>query len=138
MTPHTSQDQTPRGDLISELLGAVSRLVRGEMALARAEAARSMRAALRGAVFAAIAGATGLAGVGLLAGAGAAALMAWGLSPAMALLATAAIFLIVCLCAALAAAAMIRRAGAFPERSARNLSRDYQTLKAGVTSDVVL
>ena len=135
MTLHSPQDAEPRGDLITALLQGFSRLVRGEIELAKAEVAQSARSAMRGAIFAAIAGVMAIAGIGLLAAACAAGLMAWGLDPALSLLATAVIFLIACLVFARVAAGLFQRAGNFNARSARNLSRDFQTLKAGVMSD---
>ncbi len=135
MTLHASHDQEPRGDLIMGLLQSLSRLVRGEIELAKAEVALSARSVMRGATLAVFAVILGIAGIGLLSAAGAAGLIAWGLAPAVALLVTAAIVLIACFAFAYMAAAALQRAGTFPDRSVRNLSRDIQTLKAGVTSD---
>lgn len=135
MTLHPSDPEAPRGDLITDLLTGLSRLVRGEIDLAKAEAARTLRAAMRGAILAATALMAGLATIGLLAAALAAAFMQWGLSPAMALLASAAVFAVVGAIAVAAAAHFLKRVGNFPDRTSKNLSRDMRTLKEGVTSD---
>lgn len=135
MSMHPSHPDAPRGDLITDLLQGLSRLVRGEIELAKAEAERSARAALRGVILAAVAAAAGLAAIGLLAAALALGLMAWGLSAPVAVLASAGVCLALCAGFAMAAAHLLKRAGNFPRRPARNLSRDIQTLREGVTSD---
>ena len=136
--PHAPQDAPARGDLIATLLAGLSRLLRGELELAKAEAARSMRAAARGAVFLAVALVLAFVALGALAAAAAAGLMAWGLSPPVALLATGGIFAVLCAGFGLTGAGMIKGASDMPKRSARNLSRDIQTLKSGVTSDATI
>ena len=135
MTLHASQSEPPRGDLIADLLAGLSRLVRGEIDLAKAEAARAARSALRGALLATVALMAGIAAFGLLAAASAAGLMALGLSPAIALLASASIFAMVCAIALVAATQVFKRVGMFPARTTKNVARDIRSLKEGVTSD---
>ena len=126
----------PTGGLIAEVLAGLSRLVRGEIDLAKAEAAQALQSVLRGAAFALAAVALVAVGLGLLVQSAVAALIAAGLSPAVASIAMAAVCLIAAYALVRLAIGHISRAGRFPDRSARNLTRDLQSFKAGVSSDV--
>ena len=72
--------------LMAEVFSGASRLVRGEIALARAEAAQKMRSAAFAVVQFVVAVILGITAMNLLAGAGVAALVGLGLSTAMAAL----------------------------------------------------
>lgn len=129
--PHGTQ---PTVGLITDVLAGLSRLVRGEIDLAKAEAALALKTVVRAAAFALASVALAAVGLGLLAQAAVAALIAAGLSPAGAALAVAAVTLACAYALVRGAIAQMNRAGRFPERSAENLSRDLQSLKSGVTS----
>lgn len=136
MTAPFPHDPPPTGGLIADVLAGLSRLVRGEIDLAKAEAALALKSVVRGAAFALGAMVMAAVALGLLAQAAVAALIAAGLSPAVACLALAALLLIAAYAMVRLAIGHMNRAGRFPDRSARNLSRDLKSFKAGVTSDV--
>ena len=136
MTAPFPHEPPSTGGLIGDVLAGFSRLVRGEIDLAKAEAALALKAVVRGAAFALTAMVMAAVALALLAQAAVAGLIAAGLSPAVACLALAALLLIAAYALVRLAIGHMNRAGRFPGRSARNLSRDLQSFKAGVTSDV--
>jgi Putative Actinobacterial Holin-X, holin superfamily III len=135
--PH---DSTPDGmtALFGEVLSCLAKLVRGEIALARAEAESKLRSALRAVIWIAVAAVLGIAAVTVLAGASIAGLVALGLPPVAA-------SGIVGLGLALAAYGCARRglyllspAQLMPSRSLTNMGQDLATLKTMVKSDAKL
>ena len=134
MTAPFPPEPPATGGLIADVLAGFSRLVRGEIALAKAEAAQALKGVLRGVVFALVAMVLAAVALGLLAQAAVGALIAAGLTPTMACLALGAVLMLAAFVLVRLALGQLDRASRFPDRSARNLSRDLQSLKAGVTS----
>ena len=134
MTMPFPNDAPPTPGLIADVLAGLVRLLRGEVDLAKAEAAAALKSVVRAAALALGAVALAAVGLGLLAQAAVATLIASGLSPAIAALLVAAVMLMGAAVLVTAARQHLRRAGQVHERSARNIVRDLQSLKSGVTS----
>lgn len=127
--------QAPVGGLIADMAAGISRLVRGEIALAKAEAGAMAQSVLRAVIFGLIGLAFAVTALNILAQACAAGLVGMGLSPGLALLMTGVGF---ALCAGIAvwlAVVTLDRMGRRPSRLARNLKRDFNSLKATETED---
>lgn len=78
---HPDSEDAPLAGLFAEVITGVSRLVRGEIALAKAEMQVTLRQTARAAAQIALAGILALVGLNVLAGAAVAALVAAGLAP---------------------------------------------------------
>ena len=132
--PHHRADQTT-GALLADVLAGLTRLVRGEIALARAETAEKLRGvafALAQFVMAAI---LGVAAVTMLAGAGAAALVAFGLSVWAAALITGVVLLLLAYACLRWGVYLLSPRHLTPSRSLSNLSRDAAAFKSMVKPD---
>ncbi len=131
----TEHQSRPTGTLLSDAARALSDLVRGEIALARAELEENIRKAVGGLILVVLAVAVALAALDVLAGAAVAALVAQGLSAGWSAFIVAAVLVL----AAVVLAALGLRALApsklFPRRTARNIRRDAQNLKEILTHD---
>ncbi|WP_309663734.1 phage holin family protein [Tabrizicola sp.] len=135
----TEQSDRPDRDATTNLLGdvvsGVARLIRGELALARAEAKRSLNdaaSALGKLVVAAILGATAL---NVLAGTAVAGLVALGLSPLWAGVAVGAGLLLVVFSLVHLGLAQLSPSNLAPKRMMKNLRQDAETLTSMVGSD---
>ena len=127
--------QAPVGGLIADMAAGISRLVKGEIALAKAEAGAMARSLVRAVVFGLIGLAFAVTALNILAQACAAGLVGMGLSPGVALLTTGVGF---ALCAGLGvwlAVVTFDRMGRRPSRLARNLKSDLNSLKATEKED---
>ena len=123
-------DDTPRslGGLISEAFDHASRLIRGEVALAKAELRESLSRAQRGIVMLVVAVVMALVGLTFAAMAAAAGLASAGLHPGWAMLIVAGAFLVI---AALLVAAGIKALDPerlAPTRTVKNLRRDAEAM----------
>ena len=131
-------DRTPRdtpAGLLGDVVSGFARLVRGELALARAEAKQSLddaTSALGKLVIAAILGITAL---NVLAGAAVAGLIAAGLSPVWASLAVGAGLLVVVFALVQFGLTQLKPSNLAPKRIMENLRQDAETLKSMVISD---
>ena len=123
------------GAMLAEVLAGVARLVQGELALARAEAAERLGVLRQSLVQVAIAAVLGIAAINLLAGAAVATAVALGLHPAWAAALVGGALLLLALGFAQHAARLLRDAGALPRRSAASIRRDVETLKTMVRRD---
>lgn len=126
---------TGPGAAMADVLAGVSRLVQGEVALAKAEVADRLRSAKRAAVQLAVAVVLGIGAINVLAWAAVAAIVELGLSPLWASVAVGAVILLLALGFAQHANRLIRDAGAAPRRSAASVRRDVQTLQTMVRPD---
>lgn len=127
--------QKPTASLLAEAFAALTRLLRGELALARAEVAENLRAVLRGLAYLVIAALLGLVGLNFTATALAAGLVALGLTPLWATVAVAAGFLLFAGGFAQFGLYLMKRAQHGAPRTAQNLRRDVEILKNVVTKD---
>jgi cytochrome c biogenesis protein CcdA len=123
------------GRMMADVLAGVSRLVRGELALARAEVAERLDAVRQSVVQVVIAVVLGITAINVLAGAAVAAAVALGLTPIWAAVIVGGILLILALGFAQHAARLLRDAGALPKRTAASVKRDVETLQTMVKPD---
>ena len=123
------------GAILAEVLTGATRLVRGEIALARAEVSQKLRSAASALVQFGIAVVLGITAVNLLAGAGVAALVAMGWSTITASLVMGLGLLILCYAFVRLALYRLSAAHLKQSRSLSNLGRDAAALKSMVKSD---
>jgi hypothetical protein len=115
--------------LLSEITSGLGRLVKGELMLARAEAAEGLRVAGSGLAKLALAAILALVGLNVLAGAAVAGLAATGLGPAWAGLIVGLALCLLALVLAMAARAALRLRGMLPDRALRGLQRDAEAVR---------
>jgi hypothetical protein len=123
------------GAMMADVLASMSRLVQGEVALAKAEAAERLHSARQAMVQVIVAVVLGITAANVLAAAAVAALVAMGLAAHWATVIVGAILLVLALGFAQHAAHQLRDAGAPSRRMARSLRRDVETLKTMVKPD---
>ncbi|MDP3262894.1 MAG: phage holin family protein [Tabrizicola sp.] len=113
-------------EMLVDVAGNISNLVRSEVALAKAELVASVKDAVS--AIAVIMGALVLAitGVNVLSAAIVAAFIAAGLSPVWASLITGVLFLVVAGLIVMAAVSAMKRIGFVPRRVATNIQRDVK------------
>lgn len=116
-------------DALADVVNALSRLLRGEIALARAEMGESLRAARSALVQLVMAALFAMAGLVMLAEAAASWLMALGLSRAFSLLVVGLALVVLSAAFGQSGQSYLRDAGRLPRRSAENLKRDIETLQ---------
>lgn len=126
--------ETPEGtlSLLGEITAGLGRLVRGELSLARAEAAEGLKAAGSGLVKIGVAAVLGLVGLNVLAGAAVAGLAATGLGPAWAALIVGGGLCVVAVGLVMAGKAALRLRGIVPNRALRGLRRDAEAVRQGL------
>ena len=120
-------------DLLGEVALGVTQLLKGEFALVRAEAQRSMRDATSAIVILAAAGVLGIVALNLLAAAAVAALVAAGLSLVWANIAVGAVLLLAAIAIIKHALTLLSPSNLAPKRSFANLRQDAEILKSMVT-----
>lgn len=132
-TDRTSGD-SPAG-LLSDVVAGFGRLLRGELALARAEAKRSLGDATSAIAKLVVAAILGITALNVLAGAAIAALVAAGLSPIWASLSIGVGLLLVVFVIVQIALTQLKPSNLAPKRMMANLRHDAETLKSMVISD---
>lgn len=128
-------DDRPISALITDAIDQFAALVRGEVALVRAEIEEKTRRALSGIWLVAGAAIFALVALNVLSAALVAAVAALGLATGWAALIVGAVFGLIALLFWLAGARALRVGAFVPDRSARNLRRDATTIKEAVTHD---
>jgi hypothetical protein len=118
--------------LMSEAVASLGRLVRGELRLARAEAAESARSAGGSLVRLGLGMVAALVGLNLLADAAVAGLATLGIGPGAAGLIVALVVLGLAAGLALSARATLRSVGLWPRRLMSNLEKDARAMSAGL------
>ena len=123
-----SPQDTPRtaAEMMVDVAGNVSNLVRNEVNLARAEMVASLKSAVSGIVMMAIALVLAITGVNVLSAAVVAALIAAGLSALWATVLTGVLFLVLAGILVMAGVSAIKRVGLVPRRMATNVQRDVK------------
>lgn len=119
-------------DLVSTALHHLSRIIRGEVALAQSEMAASINHAKSGVVLLIVAMLMGLVALNLLATSLVAAVVYAGLAPPWAALVVAAGFALVAFIAVRSAMAALKPVRLVPERALNGLRQDVETLKEGL------
>jgi Putative Actinobacterial Holin-X, holin superfamily III len=118
--------------LLADITAGLGRLVKGELLLARAEAAEGLKAAGAGLAKIAVAAILALVGLNALAGAAVASLAAAGLGPAWAAVIVGLGLCLVALALAMAGRAALRPRGLLPDRALRGLRRDADAVRQGL------
>ena len=126
------------GAMLADVLAGVTRLVQGELALARAEAAERLDAARDAAIQMAVAVVLGITAINILAMVAVAALVAMGLPTIWASVVVGGILLGLALVFSQMAARRLRDASALPKRSAVSIKRDMETLQTMVRRDATV
>lgn len=135
-----TQDARPGADtasLLSGVVAGIGRLVKGEIALARAEVTEGLRRAAGGLGRIVVAAVIGLVGLHALAGAAVAALVAAGLGPVWSPLIVGLVLCAIAGVLAYVGRAALAPSGVVPRRSLRNLGRDAAAVKAAATAEGV-
>lgn len=127
--------QKPTASLLAEAFGALTRLLRGEIALARAEVTENLQAVFRGLAYLIVAVVFGLVALNLLAMALVAALTTAGLSPLWATIAVGVGCLLFAGGFTQFGLYLMRRAQRGAPKAAQNFRRDVEILKDVVTKD---
>jgi len=117
------------GEVVSDILGNISNLVRSEVDLARAEVAAGVKGAAAALVGMVVALALVMTGLNLLGAALVALILAPGQPVFWAILGVAGGFLVLALCLFLAAKARLKTVHFLPVRAAVNVQRDAATIK---------
>ena len=123
------------GSLVSDALAHMSRLIRGEVALARAEVEENIRAAGTGLGMVVAGLVIALTALNVLAAALVAALAETGLEEGWAALIVGVLLAIVAAILASTGAKRLKPGALAPNRTAENLRRDAETLKESTTHD---
>jgi cytochrome c biogenesis protein CcdA len=121
--------------MMADVLAGISRLVQGELALARAEAAERLNSARQAVIQVAIAVVLGITAINVLATAAIAGSVALGLDPVWASTLIGGILLLLALGFSQHAFRLLREAGAPPRRSGDSIKRDVETLQTMVKRD---
>jgi len=123
-----SPQDTPKSaaEMMIDVAGNISNLIRSEVNLARAEMVASLKSAVSGIVMMLVALALVITGVNVLSAAVVAALIAAGLSPLWATVLTGVLFLVLAGVLVMAGMSAIKRVGLVPRRMASNLQRDVK------------
>ena len=125
----------PTSTLVADLFQHLFSLMRGEVALARAEVEEKIRAAGFGIGLLAAALVLALGSLNVLSAALVAGLTALGLPAGWSALGVGVVFALIALGLALRGAAALKPSHLTPDRTLKNVRRDAQTLKEIVTND---
>jgi hypothetical protein len=125
---------TDPASLMADVIAGLARLVKGEVALARAEAKEGLRTAGAGFVKIALAGVFGIVGLNVLAGAAVAGLVEAGLGAGPAGLIVGLGLLGGALAFALAARSALKMTRLIPDRALRGLQQDAEAVRAGLSN----
>lgn len=120
-------------DLVTDALSHLSRMMRGEVALARAEVAASVRVAATGLGLVVVAAVLGITALNVLSAALVAAVVYAGLTPAWATVVVGTSFAILAAILGRIGLNALKPSGFVPVRTMRGLRRDAETLKEGLT-----
>lgn len=126
-------DPRPTGSLLSDAINQLTRLVRGEVALAKAEVAQNLRNAAMGVGLLVGAVILVLVALNVLAVALVGALAATGLGPGWSALIVGVVILVVAALLALRGVNALKPENLAPTRTVRNVQADAQTIKETVT-----
>jgi Putative Actinobacterial Holin-X, holin superfamily III len=130
-------DETVAGtlSLLSEITTGLGRLVKGELLLARAEAAEGLKTAGSGLAKIAVAAILALVGLNVLAGAAVAGLTAAGMHPAWAGVSVGLGLCLVAIALGMAGRAALRPRGLMPDRALRGFRRDADAVRQSLSGD---
>lgn len=132
MTETRTNESKSTGTLATEVVHHLSRLVQGELALARAEIEAKLKAAMVGIALMVAGAAVALAALIVLALAMVPVLVDAGLSPLAATLVVLAALLVLALVLVLAGRSRMRASRLTPSRTVENVRRDTATIKEAI------
>jgi hypothetical protein len=132
MAEHPNDETGGTASLLSDVVAGLGRLVKGELALARAEATENVKAAGAGITKIAVGLVVALVGLNLLAGAAVVGLATTGIGLAWAALIVGAVLCAVALVLVSAGKSALRLHGLWPDRTLRGLRRDAEAVQAGL------
>ncbi|MCV2868861.1 phage holin family protein [Defluviimonas sp. WL0002] len=122
-------DQRSTGDVLKDLLQQITRILRGEVALARAEVGQSVREAGRGIALVVAAVVIALSALNVLSAALVTALVELGLTPMWAAAAVAALLCAVALIFAVLGIRKLQPSHLAPDKTVENVRRDADRIK---------
>ena len=125
----------PVSSLLSDAINQLTRLVRGEVALAKAEVAQNLRSAAVGVGLLVGAAILAMVALNVLAGALVALVAIW-VGPGWAALIVGVLLLAVVAILAMRGIASLKPENLAPSRTVRNVQADAQTIKETMTNDV--
>jgi Putative Actinobacterial Holin-X, holin superfamily III len=130
-----TEEPRPRGtaSLLGDVVTQLSRIIRGELALAQAEMTEGLRRIAVGLAFVVVGVAMAITALNVLSAAVVAGVVMAGLSPPMAALAVGMGFALIAGFAIAVGVARLRPARVVPDRALQGLRRDAETLKEGLT-----
>lgn len=128
-------DNRAFSELVTDALDQFTALVRGEVALVRAEVDEKLHRVLSGVWLVVAAVIFALVSLNVLSAALVAAVAAMGLATGWAALIVGVVFLVLALAFWMAGAKALKPDALTPDRTARNLRRDATTIKEAVTND---
>lgn len=128
MTVQNGNRSPGYGGMMADVLAGASRLVQGELALARAEASERLVGVRQSLVQGVIAVVLGITAINVLAAAAVSGVVALGLSPLWASVLVGGGLLVLALGFAQHAATLLRDVSSLPSRSAMSIKRDLETL----------
>ena len=135
----TLQDRRPlepdAPNLLADLVATLGRILRGEIALARAEISQGLHGALRGMAMVVVAVILLVTAIQLFAGAGIAGLVHAGLRPWQAELVLGGVLVVVAVLLSMAGLRRLRGDAMMPSRAFAGLRHDVETLKPKVNLD---
>jgi uncharacterized membrane protein YqjE len=134
MTPRRDEDPAI-ADLVTDAVSEFGELVRGEVALARAEIERDLRKAATGAAMLAVAAILVLVALDVFAAALVVAVTELGLEPGWAALAVGIVFALLAVLFWRLGVKSIADASLLPDRTARNLQRDATTIREALSHE---
>jgi Putative Actinobacterial Holin-X, holin superfamily III len=126
------EDESTTG-LLGDVVFGITQLVKGEIALVRAEVQHNMRDAARAIVKLTVAGIVGIVALNLLAAAAVGALVAAGLSPMWASFAVGIVLMLAAFVTVKLALPLLASSNLAPKRSFANMRKDADILKSMVT-----
>lgn len=128
-------EDAPLAGLFADVIEGVSRLIRGEIALAKAEAKLAVSQASRAAAQIAVAAIVGIVGLNVLAGAAVAGLVALGLAPGWSALIVGVVLLLLALGYLQHGLGLWRGTSFWPRRGVLARGRAVETYAQGVGPD---
>lgn len=131
---HDADPRPPVSSLLSDAINQLSRLVRGEMALAKAEVAQNLRSAALGVGLLAGAAILALVALNVLAVALVGLIATW-VGPGWAALIVGVLILAVAAILAMRGLSSLKPENLAPTRTVRNVQADAQTIKETVSND---
>ncbi len=125
----------PTGSLITDALQHLSRLIRGEVELAKSEVSENIRRAVRGIAMLVVAVIVALVALNVLAGALVGWLVSSGMAPGWAALIVGGGALVVAIVLVLIGTSALKATSLAPTRATTNVRRDIETLKGSIQND---